>query len=148
MPDATDLHERVQSAPRAETVPQIDFAYVFSALRKRIVLVAAITLLFMIGSIALSMLMTNYYTASTSILVDPEGSRIVEGEINSGTTATEARALNQQFILTSERFSPRLSKAKALPMIRNSARRNLSNWTPANVPKKPWNHSDGQRRRR
>lgn len=101
MPDATDLHERVQSAPRAETVPQIDFAYVFSALRKRIVLVAAITLLFMIGSIALSMLMTNYYTASTSILVDPEGSRIVEGEINSGTTATEARALNQQFILTS-----------------------------------------------
>lgn len=101
MPDTTDLYESAQGASRVETVPQIDFAYVFSTLRKRILMIAAITLLFLGASAAISLLLTNYYTARTSILVDPEGSRIVEGEINNGTTATEARALNQQFILTS-----------------------------------------------
>jgi uncharacterized protein involved in exopolysaccharide biosynthesis/Mrp family chromosome partitioning ATPase len=101
MAGTTDLDEGMQGSNRAEAVSQIDFAHVFSVLRHRILLIAAMGLLFLIASAGLSLLLRNYYIATTSILVDPEGSRIVDGEIDSNRTATEARALNQQFILTS-----------------------------------------------
>ena len=95
-------------------VRTIDFGHLFSVLRNRVLMIAAITILFCGASVVFSLLLKNYYTSTTSILVDPEGSRIVEGEIDSGVRATEARALNQQFILTSVKVLSEVVKSENL----------------------------------
>jgi uncharacterized protein involved in exopolysaccharide biosynthesis len=101
-------------ADEADVPRTIDFAHLFSVLYNRTLLIAAVTILFLAASVVFSLLLKNYYTSTTSILVDPEGSRIVEGEINSGTRATEARALNQQYILVSTKVLAEVVKSENL----------------------------------
>ncbi|PYB70419.1 exopolysaccharide transport family protein [Rhizobium wuzhouense] len=95
-------------------IPQIDLAHFFSVLRGRLVGIIAITMLFAAMAVIFSLLLKNYYVSTVSILVDPEGSRIVEGEIYSDSKATEARALNQQFILTSVRVLGAVVESESL----------------------------------
>ena len=101
MVDNSHPHAEHEEAQSAGAVPQIDFAHLFSVLRNRFVMIVAITVLFAVASVFLSQLLKNYYISTVSILVDPEGSRIVAGEILGESRATEARTLNQQYILTS-----------------------------------------------
>lgn len=101
MVDTSHPHAEHEEAQSTGAVPQIDFAHLFSVLRNRFVMIVAITILFAVASVFLSQLLKNYYISTVSILVDPEGSRIVDGEIQGESRATEARTLNQQYILTS-----------------------------------------------
>ena len=103
-----------EAADETGAIPQIDLAHFFSALRSGIFGIIVITALFCGAAVALSMLLKNYYVSTVSILVDPEGSRIVDGEISSGNTATEARTLNQQFILTSVRVLDAVVESESL----------------------------------
>ncbi|WP_411035890.1 GNVR domain-containing protein [Shinella sp. BYT-45] len=101
MVDATNPYVERADVQSTGTIPQIDFAHLFSVLRNRFLMIVAVTALFCGASVFLSQLLRNYYISTVSILVDPEGSRIVEGEIYGESRATEARTLNQQYILTS-----------------------------------------------
>lgn len=101
MVDSNISHAEREDGQSPGAIPQIDFAHVFSVLRNRFLMIVALTALFCVASVFLSQLMKNYYVSTVSILVDPEGSRIVDGEINGESRATEARTLNQQYILTS-----------------------------------------------
>lgn len=101
MVDTTTPYAEPEGAQSASAIPQIDFAHVFSVLRNRFLMIVAITALFCGASVFLSQLLRNYYVSTVSILVDPEGSRVVEGDLINEGGATEARALNQQYILTS-----------------------------------------------
>ncbi len=98
----------------ADAIPQIDLAHFFSVLRGGLIGIIVITMLFAAAAVAFSMLLKNYYVSTVSILVDPEGSRIVDGEIYGGNTATEARTLNQQYILTSVRVLDAVVKSESL----------------------------------
>jgi len=80
---------------------RMDLAEVARGILRHWKSVLAITLVFTLLAFAFAYRLQNYYVASTQILVDPEGSRYVEGELSNGQRATEAHALNQQFILTS-----------------------------------------------
>lgn len=84
-----------------EVTTRMDLAEVFRGLVRYWKSILAITLAFALLAFAFAYSLHNYYVASTQILVDPEGSRYVEGELSNGQKATEAHALNQQFILTS-----------------------------------------------
>ncbi|WP_354532440.1 GumC family protein [Pseudorhizobium tarimense] len=99
---------------QSDGIPEIEFAYILSVLRNCFLKIGAVAAVFCVASVGLSLLLQNYYTSTTSILVDPEGSRIVESEIDSGTQATEARALNQQFILTSVKVLSAVVKSEGL----------------------------------
>jgi len=63
--------------------------------------ILAITAIFTVLSLLYVYRLENYYVATAQILVDPEGSRYVEGDLSNGQKATDAHALNQQYILTS-----------------------------------------------
>lgn len=95
-------------------IPQIDLAHFFSVLRNGLIGIIVITVLFATAAVAFSLLLKNYYVSTVSILVDPEGSRIVDGEIYGGNTATEARTLNQQYILTSVRVLNAVVESESL----------------------------------
>jgi uncharacterized protein involved in exopolysaccharide biosynthesis len=95
-------------------IPQIDLAHFFSVLRGGLIGIAVITVLFAAAAVGFSLMLKNYYVSTVSILVDPEGSRIVEGEIYSDNRATEARALNQQYILTSVRVLSAVVESQSL----------------------------------
>jgi uncharacterized protein involved in exopolysaccharide biosynthesis len=114
MADTTMPQGERDDVDSIDAVRTIDFGHLFSVLRNRFLLIVAVTVLFGGASVGLSMLMKNYYTSGTSILVDPEGSRIVEGEIDSGNRSTEARTLNQQFILTSVKVLAAVVKSEGL----------------------------------
>lgn len=101
MVDNTHPYAEHEEAHSTGTVPQIDFAHLFSVLRNRFFMIVAITMLFGGAAVFFSQFLKNYYVSTVSILVDPEGSRIVDGEILGESRATEARTLNQQYILTS-----------------------------------------------
>lgn len=101
MADTTHTHSEHEDAQNAGAIPLIDFAHVFSVLRNRFLMIVAITILFCGAAVFLSHFMRNFYISTVSILVDPEGSRVVEGELLDKGGATEARTLNQQYILTS-----------------------------------------------
>ncbi|KQW27216.1 hypothetical protein ASE36_19930 [Rhizobium sp. Root274] len=96
------------------SIPQIDLAHFFSVLRGGLLGIIVITVLFAAAAVGFSLLLKNYYVSTVSILVDPEGSRIVEGEIYGDSRATEARALNQQYILTSVRVLSAVVEAQSL----------------------------------
>lgn len=114
MADTIVFHGEHEDADRSDRVGTIDFGRLFSVLRNRFLLICAVTALFCAASVIFSLLLKNYYVSTTSILVDPEGSRIVEGEIDSGARATEARALNQQYILTSVKVLAAVVKSEGL----------------------------------
>lgn len=114
MVENTNAHGERDDTDGATAVRTIDFGHLFSVLRNRFLLIVATTILFCGASVFLSSLLKNYYTSTTSILVDPEGSRIVEGEIDSGNRSTEARTLNQQFILTSVKVLAAVVKSEGL----------------------------------
>ncbi|MFC6445786.1 GumC family protein [Shinella zoogloeoides] len=101
MVDTTTPYAEHEDAQNPGAIPLIDFGHVFSVLRNRFIMIVAITILFGGASVFLSQFMRNYYVATVSILVDPEGSRVVEGDLLDKGGATDARALNQQYILTS-----------------------------------------------
>ena len=84
-----------------EVTTRMDLAEVFRGLVRYWKSILAITFAFALLAFLFAYSLQNYYVASTQILVDPEGSRYVEGELSNGQKATEAHALNQQFILTS-----------------------------------------------
>ncbi|MDH4440002.1 MAG: exopolysaccharide transport family protein [Rhizobium sp.] len=105
--------EREEAAP-AGAIPQIDLAHFFSVLRGGLIGIIAITVLFAGAAVGFSLLLKNYYISTVSILVDPEGSQIVEGEIYSDNRATEARTLNQQYILTSVRVLAAVVESESL----------------------------------
>lgn len=114
MIDNSNLYAEREDAQSAAAIPQIDFAHVFSVLRNRFLMIVAITVLFCGASVFLSQLLKNYYVSTVSILVDPEGSRVVEGDLLSEGGATEARALNQQYILTSVKVLSAVVKSQGL----------------------------------
>lgn len=87
--------------PGGDVTTRMDFAEVFRGVLRYWKSILAITLIFALLAFVFAYRLQNYYVASTQILVDPEGSRYVEGELSNGQKATEAHALNQQFILTS-----------------------------------------------
>jgi uncharacterized protein involved in exopolysaccharide biosynthesis len=95
-------------------IPQIDLAHFFSVLRGGLLGIIVITVLFAAAAVGFSLLLKNYYVSTVSILVDPEGSRIVEGELYGDNRATEARALNQQYILTSVRVLNAVVESQSL----------------------------------
>jgi uncharacterized protein involved in exopolysaccharide biosynthesis len=95
-------------------IPQIDLAHFFSVLRGGLMGIVVITVLFAAAAVGFSLLLKNYYVSTVSILVDPEGSRIVEGELYGDNRATEARALNQQYILTSVRVLSAVVESQSL----------------------------------
>jgi uncharacterized protein involved in exopolysaccharide biosynthesis len=95
-------------------IPQIDLAHFFSVLRGGVIGIVLITGLFAAAAVGFSLLLKNYYISTVSILVDPEGLRIVEGELNGDNRATEARALNQQYILTSVRVLGAVVESQSL----------------------------------
>ncbi|TPP05475.1 exopolysaccharide transport family protein [Rhizobium glycinendophyticum] len=96
------------------SIPQIDLAHFFSVLRGGLLGIIVMTVLFAAAAVGFSLLLKNYYVSTVSILVDPEGSRIVEGEIYGDSRATEARALNQQYILTSVRVLSAVVESQSL----------------------------------
>jgi uncharacterized protein involved in exopolysaccharide biosynthesis len=95
-------------------IAQIDLAHFFSVLRGGLMGIMVITLIFAAAAVGFSLLLKNYYVSTVSILVDPEGSRIVEGELYGDNRATEARALNQQYILTSVRVLSAVVESQSL----------------------------------
>ena len=86
-----------------DVAARMDLTEIFRGLLRYWKSILAITVVFALLAFAFAYRLDNYYLASTQILVDPEGSRYVEGELSNGQKATEAHALNQQFILTSTR---------------------------------------------
>lgn len=114
MVETTNPYAEREDVQSAGAIPQIDFAHLFSVLRNRFLMIVAITILFGGASVFLSQFLRNYYVSTVSILVDPEGSRIVEGDLLSEGGATEARALNQQYILTSVKVLSSVVKSQGL----------------------------------
>ncbi|UDF31776.1 UNVERIFIED_ORG: exopolysaccharide transport family protein (plasmid) [Roseateles sp. XES5] len=114
MVDSSQSNAAREDADGTGTVPQIDFAHLFSVLRNRFLMIVAITALFFGASVFLSQLLKSYFVSTTSILVDPEGSRVVENELYGTSGATEARTLNQQYILTSVKVLAAVVKSEGL----------------------------------
>ncbi len=105
--------EREETDDRG-AIPQIDLAHFFSVLRGGIIGILAITMLFAAAAVVFSLVLKNYYISTVSILVDPEGSRVVEGELYGDNRATEARTMNQQYILTSVRVLGAVVESQSL----------------------------------
>ena len=114
MVDTITPYAEHEDAQDAGAVPLIDFGHVFSVLRNRFIMIVAITILFCGAAVFLSQFMRNYYVSTVSILVDPEGSRVVEGDLLDKGGATDARALNQQYILTSVKVLSSVVKSLGL----------------------------------
>lgn len=114
MVDTTISSDERDDTDGTAAVRTIDFGHLFSVLRNRFLMIGAVAVLFCVASVAFSFFLKNYYTSTVSILVDPEGSRIVDGEIDSGNRATDARAINQQFILTSVKVLSAVVKSEGL----------------------------------
>jgi len=61
-----------------------------------------------------SLLIPNYYTATTQILLDPEGSRILESDLTAQPRAVDSHVLNQQYLLTSNELLTRVVEKENL----------------------------------
>ena len=61
-----------------------------------------------------SLLIPNYYAATTQILLDPEGSRILESDLTAQPRAVDSHVLNQQYLLTSNELLTRVVEKENL----------------------------------
>jgi uncharacterized protein involved in exopolysaccharide biosynthesis len=61
-----------------------------------------------------SLLMPNYYVATSQILLDPEGSRVLESDLPGQPRAVDSHVLNQQYIITSAQVLSRIVESEKL----------------------------------
>ncbi len=61
-----------------------------------------------------SLLMPNYYIATSQILLDPEGSRVLESDLPGQPRAVDSHVLNQQYIITSAQVLSRIVESEKL----------------------------------
>ncbi|MEJ8307449.1 GumC family protein [Agrobacterium larrymoorei] len=61
-----------------------------------------------------SLLIPNYYSATTQILLDPEGSRILDSDLTAQPRAVDSHVLNQQYLLTSNELLTRVVEKENL----------------------------------
>lgn len=61
-----------------------------------------------------SLLIPNYYVATSQILLDPEGSRVLESDLPGQPRAVDSHVLNQQYIITSAQVLTRIVDSEKL----------------------------------
>jgi uncharacterized protein involved in exopolysaccharide biosynthesis len=61
-----------------------------------------------------SLLIPNYYVATSQILLDPEGSRVLESDLPGQPRAVDSHVLNQQYIITSAQVLSRIVEGQKL----------------------------------
>lgn len=61
-----------------------------------------------------SLLIPNYYIATSQILLDPEGSRVLESDLPGQPRAVDSHVLNQQYIITSAQVLSRIVENEKL----------------------------------
>lgn len=61
-----------------------------------------------------SLLIPNYYVAMSQILLDPEGSRVLESDLPGQPRAVDSHVLNQQYIITSAQVLSRIVESEKL----------------------------------
>lgn len=61
-----------------------------------------------------SLLIPNYYVATSQILLDPEGSRVLESDLPGQPRAVDSHVLNQQYIITSAQVLSRIVDSEKL----------------------------------
>lgn len=61
-----------------------------------------------------SLLIPNYYVATSQILLDPEGSRVLESDLPGQPRAVDSHVLNQQYIITSAQVLSRIVESEKL----------------------------------
>ncbi|UHS58974.1 GumC family protein [Agrobacterium vaccinii] len=61
-----------------------------------------------------SLLIPNYYVATSQILLDPEGSRVLESDLPGQPRAVDSHVLNQQYIITSAQVLSRIVESQKL----------------------------------
>ncbi|MGV1916030.1 GumC family protein [Rhizobium sp. 22-785-1] len=86
----------------------------FALLWRNILLIILSGLLLGMVAFGISLLIRNYYQATTQILLDPEGSRILESELSTQPRAVDSHVLNQQYLLTSNELLARVVEKENL----------------------------------
>lgn len=61
-----------------------------------------------------SLLIPNYYVATSQILLDPEGSRVLESDLPGQPRAVDSHVLNQQYLITSAQVLSRIVESEKL----------------------------------
>ncbi|MES5098631.1 Wzz/FepE/Etk N-terminal domain-containing protein [Agrobacterium sp. BA1120] len=61
-----------------------------------------------------SLLIPNYYVATSQILLDPEGSRVLESDLPGQPRSVDSHVLNQQYIITSAQVLSRIVESEKL----------------------------------
>lgn len=92
----------------------IELFRILSLFRANIATIAAFCIVFAIAAAGVSFLIPNYYVATTQVLLDPEGSRVIESDLAVPNRAADAHALNQQYIITSSRVLARVVEDEKL----------------------------------
>lgn len=87
---------------------------IFSLLWRNILLIIVSGLLLGLLAFGVSLLIPNYYQATTQILLDPEGSRILESDLSAQPRAVDSHVLNQQYLLTSNELLARVVEKENL----------------------------------
>ncbi|WHA42870.1 GumC family protein [Agrobacterium larrymoorei] len=105
----------VAEAPYREPVhgPENLFRLVGLLWRNLLKIIAAGVLLALIA-FGVSLLMPNYYTSTAQVLLDPEGSRVLESDLPGQPRAVDAHVLNQQYIMTSNDVLARVVESEKL----------------------------------
>ncbi|CAN7239865.1 exopolysaccharide transport family protein [Rhizobium sp. LjRoot30] len=92
----------------------IELFRILALLRANMVTIVAFCIVFAIAAAGASLLIPNYYVATTQVLLDPEGSRVIESDLAVPNRAADAHALNQQYIITSSRVLARVVEDEKL----------------------------------
>ncbi|NTJ44788.1 hypothetical protein G6L28_19540 [Agrobacterium larrymoorei] len=71
-------------------------------------------IVFALLAFGVSLLIPNYYTSTAQILLDPEGSRVLESDLPGQPRQVDAHVLNQQYILTSNEVLTRVVESEKL----------------------------------
>jgi len=86
----------------------------FALLWRNILIILLSGLLLAAAAFGVSLLIPNYYSATTQILLDPEGSRILESDLTAQPRAVDSHVLNQQYLLTSNELLTRVVEKENL----------------------------------
>ncbi len=92
----------------------IELVRILGLFRANALTIAAFCIVFALAAAGVSLLIPNYYVATTQVLLDPEGSRIIESDLAVPNRAADAHALNQQYIITSSRVLARVIEDEKL----------------------------------
>lgn len=103
-----------ESPYRSGVTGTIDLMNVVSLLLRNAVLILVTGIVCALLAYGGSFLLANYYTATTQILLDPEGSRILESDLSNPNRAIDSHAISQQYIITSTQVLSRVVEAEKL----------------------------------